>query len=44
MAGGQGDDTYVVNDTGDAVVESANEGSDTVFSTVHYRLTRTSRI
>lgn len=30
MAGGSGDDTYVVGDAGDVIVESANQGIDTV--------------
>jgi Ca2+-binding RTX toxin-like protein len=38
LSGGAGDDTYVVNSTSDAVLESANEGTDTVQATVHYRL------
>jgi len=38
LAGGDGDDTYVVNNANDAVLENANEGIDTVHATVHYRL------
>jgi Ca2+-binding RTX toxin-like protein len=38
MLGGLGDDTYVVNATGDTVTENANEGVDTVQSTVTYTL------
>jgi Ca2+-binding RTX toxin-like protein len=34
MVGGAGDDTYVVNATGDVTTENANEGIDTVLSTV----------
>ena len=30
MAGGAGDDTYVVDDAGDVIAESANQGIDTV--------------
>src|SRR5262245_17906425 len=37
MAGGTGDDVYFV-DGGDAVVENANEGNDTVHSTIHLQL------
>ena len=38
MVGGLGDDTYGVNAAGDAVVEQAGEGTDTVRSTVSYVL------
>ena len=38
LSGGAGNDTYFVNNTGDVVIENAGEGTDTVFSTVHYRL------
>ncbi|GAA4336703.1 hypothetical protein GCM10023165_14150 [Variovorax defluvii] len=34
MAGGAGNDTYVVDDVGDVVKENANEGTDTVQSSV----------
>jgi len=34
LAGGVGDDTYVVDNTGDVVTENANEGTDTVQSSV----------
>jgi Ca2+-binding RTX toxin-like protein len=37
MFGGLGNDTYFV-DGGDGVIENANEGNDTVFSTTHYAL------
>jgi Ca2+-binding RTX toxin-like protein len=38
MAGGVGDDTYGVTDTGDVVVELANEGIDTVRASVDWEL------
>ena len=38
MFGGAGNDTYFVDNAGDGVVENANEGNDTVFSTVHHTL------
>jgi Ca2+-binding RTX toxin-like protein len=38
MLGGTGNDAYIVDDPGDTVVENANEGGDTVFSTAHFRL------
>jgi Ca2+-binding RTX toxin-like protein len=38
MAGGTGNDTYVVDDAGDVVVENANEGIDTVESSVSVTL------
>ncbi|MHB1098190.1 MAG: beta strand repeat-containing protein [Burkholderiales bacterium] len=38
MIGGLGNDTYVVDSTGDVVVEKANEGIDSVFSSISYVL------
>ncbi len=38
LAGGLGNDTYVVSDTLDTLVENANEGTDTVQSSATYTL------
>jgi trimeric autotransporter adhesin len=38
LAGGAGNDTYVVDNIGDAVTEAAGEGIDTVNASTHYRL------
>ena len=38
MFGGAGNDVYFVDDAGDGVFENSGEGSDTVFSTAHFRL------
>ncbi|WP_162241479.1 calcium-binding protein, partial [Methylobacterium sp. Leaf86] len=38
MRGGAGDDVYVVDSTGDQVIEEADEGNDTVRSSVTYTL------
>ncbi|GFE68804.1 calcium-binding protein [Chroococcus sp. FPU101] len=39
LNGGAGNDTFYVNSSGDVVVEAANSGTDTVYSTVNYTLT-----
>ncbi len=36
MYGGMGDDIYYVDDIGDKVTENANEGTDTIYSSVTY--------
>lgn len=38
MLGGLGNDTYIVDDAGDAIVELANEGTDLVKASVSYTL------
>ncbi|MBF0329935.1 MAG: hypothetical protein HQL10_12315 [Nitrospirae bacterium] len=38
MSGGLGDDTYYVDNTGDAIAENADEGTDTVNSSMAYTL------
>jgi len=38
MKGGDGNDTYYVDSAGDVVFEAANEGTDTVHTTVSYTL------
>ena len=38
MSGGAGNDIYYVDNAGDVVIENANEGSDTVESSVSYML------
>jgi len=38
LSGGLGDDTYIIVDTLDTIIENANEGTDTVQSSVSYSL------
>ena len=38
MVGGAGNDSYFVDNIGDAVFENADEGVDTVYSTTDFRL------
>ncbi|GCL44282.1 hypothetical protein NIES80_40090 [Dolichospermum planctonicum] len=38
LSGGTGDDSYYVDNAGDIVKENANEGNDTVFTTISYTL------
>lgn len=38
MTGGSGDDTYVVDNAGDLITEAANEGTDTVQSSLSYAI------
>jgi Ca2+-binding RTX toxin-like protein len=38
MVGGLGDDIYVVDDAGDTIVESSNQGTDTVLASVSHGL------
>jgi Ca2+-binding RTX toxin-like protein len=38
LIGGAGNDTYVIDNTGDVITENANEGTDSVQSTVTYTL------
>jgi Ca2+-binding RTX toxin-like protein len=40
MEGGAGNDTYVVNSSADVVVEDANQGNDTIISSISYNLDR----
>jgi Ca2+-binding RTX toxin-like protein len=38
MAGGQGNDNYYVNNAGDTITESTNQGVDVIYSAVSYTL------
>ncbi len=44
MSGGSGDDTFIVDDAGDKVVEFANEGTDTINTSVSFALAASSWI
>jgi trimeric autotransporter adhesin len=39
MSGGTDNDTYIVDNTGDVVIENLNEGTDTVLAAIDYTLT-----
>ena len=38
MTGGAGNDTFVVDDSGDSIIENANQGVDLVQSSISYAL------
>ncbi|QSV53451.1 MAG: hypothetical protein HEP80_05730 [Dolichospermum sp. UKL201] len=38
LIGGLGDDTYFVDNSSDSITENANEGTDTVYTTINYTL------
>jgi Ca2+-binding RTX toxin-like protein len=38
MTGGDGSDIYYVDDAGDVVIEAANQGADTIYTSVSYAL------
>jgi len=41
LIGGAGNDSYYVDNVGDSIIENANEGTDTVFTTITYTLAAT---
>lgn len=44
MAGGRGNDTYIVDNVGDRIYESRNEGLDLIKSSVNYSLERAANV
>jgi Ca2+-binding RTX toxin-like protein len=38
LVGGTGNDTYIINNTGVTIIELANQGTDTVISSINYEL------
>ena len=41
MLGGAGNDTYIIDNTGDIITEFYNEGTDTIQSSINYKLDNT---
>ena len=44
MRGGAGNDTYMMDEAGDQVIEATGEGADIIYSAVSYSLTDTSEV